>query len=447
MKQLVKKLNSPIRKNILANFYGIGVILFQQILLVPVYISYWGENLYSDWIVLSALSSLFSMSDGGLNTVIQNRFVIKYAAKNYEECKMLMCDNILIITVMCIVCIITTFLCFQLFDITHALNIHVLNRSQSQHIFLALLCNIFFSLYCGIFNPIYKVFHNNAKGVFIDNTAKFISALIILICLIYNISILVMSYLMIIPFFCAIIYKYIDTLSLFRYSLSIKYINLKIFSEVFLPSLSFMSFLGGNFIILQGFTILVNKFFGASTLVTFNTTRTMCNFIKTFLNSIQNSIAPEYSIAYGENNIDRMRSLHRKGIRATLALTLVLIIFFLVFGPTIYQIWTRGQVIFSYPIMSSLLLVLFFDVLWNTSAVSLTATNNHTRIGITYLLLSCLILALAYCLCYSTHNLIVAILTLIIVHGLLSIYALRTSLKLTKDSLLRLLYDSKDKLN
>lgn len=443
MNRLISNFNSPIRKNILANFYGIGVVLFQQIILIPFYISYWGDELYSDWIVLSALSSLFSMSDGGLNTVIQNRFVIKYAEKNYEECKSLMCDNILIITVMFAVCIGAVFLFFHLYDITTFLSIHILSKNEAQCIFIALLCNIFFSLYTGIFNPIYRAFHKNAKGVFIDNTAKFISAFIIFGCLLLETPMEIMSYIMTTPFLCCIIYKYIDTHKLFHYSFSLKYIDLKIFSQVFLPSLSFMSFLGGNFVILQGFTILVNKFFGAGTLVTFNTTRTMCNFIKTFLNSIQNSIAPEYSIAYGEKNIVRMRALHRKGLRTTLILTFALILFLLAFGPFIYHIWTAGQVQFNYPIMSSLLLVLFFDVLWNTSAVSLTATNNHTRIGIMYMVLSCFILYLAYWLCSITGNLIIAILSLLIVHCFLSIYAIRMSLKLTHDKLLPLLYDKK----
>lgn len=438
---IISKFNSPIRKNILANFYGIGIILFQQILLIPFYIFYWGDELYSDWIVLSALSALFSMSDGGLNTVIQNRFVIKYAAKDYEECKTLMCDNILIITIVFIICLGLTTLYFSFFDITTQLNIHVLNKSQSQIIFMALLCNIFFSLYSGIFNPIYRAFHNNAKGVFIDNTAKLISAIIILCCLILRISMVTMSYIMIIPFIFSIFYKWLETSRLFNYSITLKYVDFKLLVEVFLPSISFMSFLGGNFIITQGFTILVNKFFGAETLISFNTTRTMCNFIKTFLNSIQYSVSPEYSIAYGENNTIRMRNLHRKALRTTIVVSLALIFFLLLLGPTIYRIWTGGQIVFSYSIMSSLLLVLFFDVLWNTSAISLTATNNHTKIGLTYLGLSSAILIFAYLLCLLTHNLSLSILSLLIVHGILSIYAIRYSLRLTKDNFISLLFN------
>ena len=91
--------NSPIRKNFLANLFGIGVQLLYQIVLVPFYILYWGNNLYSDWIVLSAITVIFGMSDIGINSVIQNRFSIKYAEGNLSECNTLLSFNFIIISI------------------------------------------------------------------------------------------------------------------------------------------------------------------------------------------------------------------------------------------------------------------------------------------------------------------------------------------------------------
>ena len=74
MQEMKFSLNSPIRKNIIANLFGVGINLINQIVLVPFYIIYWGNDLYADWIVISALTAFFGMSDMGLNSVIQNRF-------------------------------------------------------------------------------------------------------------------------------------------------------------------------------------------------------------------------------------------------------------------------------------------------------------------------------------------------------------------------------------
>ena len=92
-------LRSPIRKNLLANFFGVGVQLLNQIVLVPFYILFWGNDLYSDWIVISALTTIFAISDVGLNNVIQNRFSIKLSEKNFNECNALLTDNFILVFV------------------------------------------------------------------------------------------------------------------------------------------------------------------------------------------------------------------------------------------------------------------------------------------------------------------------------------------------------------
>ena len=86
MKDFIKKriLSSPIRKNVVANLFGVGVNLLNQVVLVPFYILCWGKDLYADWIVITAVTAFFSMSDIGLNNVIQNRFAIKFAENDLK---------------------------------------------------------------------------------------------------------------------------------------------------------------------------------------------------------------------------------------------------------------------------------------------------------------------------------------------------------------------------
>lgn len=61
-----------------------------------------------------------------------------------------------------------------------------------------------------------------------------------------------------------------------------------------------MSFPISNAIIYQGFTFLVNKYFGAASMVEYNTIRTLTSFVKKVVSMIQTSVWPEYSLAYGK---------------------------------------------------------------------------------------------------------------------------------------------------
>ena len=109
-------INSPIRKNIVANLFGIGVNLLNQIVLVPFYIIYWGSDLYSDWIVISALTAFFGISDIGLNSVIQNRFSISYAQGDLKQCNSLLVNNVAIIIIIGAICVISSIAYVSLFD-------------------------------------------------------------------------------------------------------------------------------------------------------------------------------------------------------------------------------------------------------------------------------------------------------------------------------------------
>ena len=73
-------------KNFAASIFGMGVTFLNQIAMVPLFIMYWGIAKYADWILITALSSFFAMTDMGLNRASNNEFVIKYNQKDYDTC-------------------------------------------------------------------------------------------------------------------------------------------------------------------------------------------------------------------------------------------------------------------------------------------------------------------------------------------------------------------------
>ncbi len=91
-------MNVLIIKNLFANVYGVVVNLVFQILLVPLYINYWGKSLYSDWIVITSLTAFFSITNIGLSTVTQNVYSIEYLNNNIKKCNSLIVNNVLLVS-------------------------------------------------------------------------------------------------------------------------------------------------------------------------------------------------------------------------------------------------------------------------------------------------------------------------------------------------------------
>lgn len=425
--------NSPIRKNMLANLFGVGVQLMNQIVLVPFYILFWGNELYSDWIIISALTAIFSMSDVGLNNVIQNRFAIKMQEGNKKECDALLTDNFILVggtlVLTLIGCLIFVYCC----DITDVMTIHLLTRVEASIVFIVLLIKVFIGMFSGIENAIYRSTHNASISTYMDQIGTLAVAFITLGCILGKVSIVIMSILLCIPQIILVVIKYFHARKYYDYSFSFRSANYSLLKEIVVPSLSFMSFPLGNTIVLQGYTLVINSFFGANSVVLYNTTRTLCNFIKTFLGTLQSAVWPEYSIAYGNNDFQLMRHIHRKILKITIVASTVMGGGLLILGPTIYSIWTRNAVTFSFSLMTAYVVALIAESLWTSSSVTLMATNNHTKLGLVYILSSSTCLGIATLFAKAEFPLWTIAATLILMHILIGTTTFKNAFKLLEN--------------
>lgn len=427
--------SSPIRKNIVANFFGVGVQLLNQIILVPFYILFWGNELYSDWIVISALTTIFSMSDVGLNNVIQNRFAVKYTEGNLKECESLITNNIILILATLAITLFGIVFFIGVWDITKVMNLHILTREIANWVFVLLVIKVFVGMLSSVQDAVYRSTHNASVATYMSQVGLLATALITLGCILLKTPVIILCILITLPQLVLIFIKFIHSQKYFAYRFSINSFDYNLLKQIVLPSLSFMSFPLGNTIVLQGFTLVVNNYFGANSVVLYNTTRTLCNFIKTFLGTLQTAVWPEYSIAYGKGDYNLMRHLHRKILKITIVVSGLMGVALLLFGPFIYKIWTHDKVVFSYSLMAVYILVLFTESLWTSSAVTLMATNNHSRLGAIYITSSLVALLIAILFVEINPQLWLVALSLVIMHFIIACYTIKEGFKFTKDSL------------
>lgn len=435
----MKIFNSPLKKNLLANFAGIGVQILNQILLVPLFLRLWDVNLYGDWIVITAISSFFAMSDAGLNSVTSNRFTISYAAGKIEECKSLLANNYLLIIVVGCLSLVGAIGYVAIWDIIPSLGLHQLGRREASFVFVILIAQVFLGMATSVIDVLYRANSLNHIAVNLSNGVRLAEFGVVLMCLIGSASMWLLVLLFQIPRCAVFVYKLWNTRSLFKYRVGPRDVDLGLLKTMVYPSLTFMAFPSGNAIVYQGFTLLVNKLFGAEAVVLFNTTRTLCSFLRQMLATMQQAVWPEYSIAYGKNDVSRMRQLHRRAFSIAVSGGLGIGTGLLVSGPWIYQLWTHGKVPFSHTLMAAFLLVMLIEVMWQTSSVCLMATNNHSRLGIGYVLTAALSISLAAVVSHWSRSLAVIQLCQLAIHVPLSVYAVKQGLTMTEDRLLPLL--------
>lgn len=421
-------------KNIAANFYGIGVNLFSQIVLVPFFISYWGIELYADWIALTAISSFFSMSDIGLNTVTANQYSIYYSKGCTDRCNSLLANNMILILSIWILCLIFGVIVFNVIDIKSTMNLHVVSGNTGIFVLFLLISKIFISMLSSVYTAVYRAKSVAYKTFLIGNTCRLFDAFILLLGIILKLNIGLIACLYCIPSIFQFFFYAINSSLQYNCKVHLSTFDFQLFKKTLIPSVSFMSFPLGYAIIMQGFTLIVNKFFGAENVVLYNTTRTICNFLKVVPNAIKNATWPEFTLAYAKNNIVRMEVLYKKTIYLSLIFIIIAAIFLLTCGNFIYQIWTKNTVIFSFSLMLIYMISIFFNSIWETSGMALMATNQHTRLGILFICLSILAFLIAFSIAPLINSLIPIVFCILLVDVSLSVYSLQRSRKIIYSS-------------
>ena len=436
----MKVLKSPIRKNLGANLFGVSIQFANQIILVPLYLHFWNVGLYSDWIVLSAICSFFTMTDMGLGSVTANKFGMTFSQNKLSLCRILLTNNVILIAIIAIISLLGCGIFISAFEIVSILKLRAISHVSAGYILIALTLHVFIGMLSFVWDAVYRANSQYYKAVHILNISRLSEFLIILFSLVLRLPIELMVTIYLFPKIIVCIYKYFDSKKIFDYRFSFRFFDWGELKKIFLPSITFMTFPLGNAFVLQGLTLVVNQFFGPVAVVTFNTTRTMCNFVKTLLNTIQAAVWPEYTIAYAQKNIDRMRTLHRKVFSMTTLGAILISAFLMAFGKIIYEIWTHGSVVFDYILMLSFLIVLLLHSLYSSSSVTLMATNKHSKTGVAYVILAFFALLLAAAMAHFTHSLPLVELSLLFIYIPLSIYTIKQALEMTNDTISGLLF-------
>lgn len=363
----------------IASWVKILVTIITQVLLVPIFLTYWDVKIYGIWIGLHALVSILSTLDRGFNDYMQYDF-LKIGPKRISKISYVLWSSVSVV-------MLTSLLEFMLIGVLLViLNLSFLNDKSliilsleiKQAFFLlwiswALnnLAGLFFRCLCVFgyyprmswWNVIYSIFTSIAPIYSIMNGGTLVSA----------------SYYTLIGSVLILLIQYIDiTLLLKKNNIlkvrsSFKYGFHKYFISLGLSSRYFLE----NFR-QQGIRILLAPLLGASGLAAFATTRTFNNVALQGLGTIVNPILPEL-----------MRFLHQKEQKKmeasfdTIWLILVALmtfgmIFLQAFAHLLFDIWTKGLITFNPYLFASLSLSVLVYA-WGQPAASIVIGNNLIR--------------------------------------------------------------------
>jgi O-antigen/teichoic acid export membrane protein len=365
--------------------------LGQQILIVPLYLKYWGPavglsqnspSLYGDWLELSSLTSYwFGMADAGMQAFVVNRLTGHYAQEKWQEFR----ADLASAGLMYLLVMSTALLVLISLTLTLPIGEHFQTQGRplapfAATVFGCLGAAVLVQIVSGFVSGLYRAMGQANKSPrvgFIQRSCFLLGTVLVL--LLHgqpqHLALMQLSIAIVAVLWVAYDTQRIDK----RVALTLQGARWKTARGFLAPSFMFLILDLGRGLTIQGMTVVVTETLGSAVL--FNTTRTMANFLRQITTVISNTVWPELTRINARGDKERLVLGHLLVVKLTSVLALIPAAILFFSGTAVYQFWTRGRSVADETLLRLFLVDLVVGTPALASVVILQATSQVRSIA------------------------------------------------------------------
>lgn len=434
---------AALRKRLLGNFgataYAMAVNMVSQLFAIPIFLHFWGNEAYGEWLVVSAIASYLSITDLGLGKVAANKVSMLSAMEDRASASRMLHSAWLFILVMSLIAFLVIATVVPALPLQRWLSLKHFTSNETTITLLLLTGYALLCLQGEIFAAIYRSCSCVPRGVILSSSFRLTDFLVSITVISQTTSTVYLALALLCNRVLANITLYFDSRRLApNLRLGLRHSNMGEIKAMLRPSLAFMCFPIAHSIPAQGMTILIHSLLGSTAVVVFTTVRVLTRVLVQGMNLIKNAVWPEMSQLIAKGDLPRARKVHRFTVQTTLGAAFFGGLFLLLFGRWMIDHWTRNSVNVDLGTLSLFIVGVIINSIWLSSAVVLEATNQHEGLAIRCLAGSLLSMLLAWLL-IPLWDIRGAVAALIAVDVMLVPYVLHRSCLILEESPLALL--------
>jgi len=369
-----------------ATALGPVVTAIVQIVSVPVFLHFWGVKLYGEWLIISAIPIYLALSDLGFGNVAANDMTMLVAAGDRESALETFQSTWALILMTSALVEISILSAIWFLPLTRWLNLSSIGAPEVRLILILFSAYVLFVLQTDLITTGFRCEGNFAYGMLINNVMRLAEFTMTMILVAHGAKPLrVVAVLLAARITGTFLMSWLMLRKSPWLSYGFRFARFASIRRLVSPAIAFMAFPAGSALSVQGMMVVVGIVLGPIAVATFSTMRTLTRFGFQIIEAIKNSVWPELSAAFGAQNWDLARRLHRTACQAALWLSLAAVAFLFVAGDHIFVFWTHGRVIMDVGAFRWLLLGIVANSFWYTSSVVTIASNTHERVAALYL--------------------------------------------------------------
>jgi O-antigen/teichoic acid export membrane protein len=406
-----------------------------QLVQVAVFLRFWSENMYGEWMIVNSIPSYLAFSNIGFGSVASNEMSMLTSAGDQEGALRVFQSCWWLIACLCgsVALLLGPVLYFV--PVSHILRVETISSSDTKWIVFYLGLSVLLGQLEQLMGAAYTCVGRYPYGSFLKSIFSLLafSAMIVTVILGHGPRTTALVY-AIANGFCTVLLGILVRLDIPWLEYGWSHARFSEIRRMAGPAIAFMGFPIGNSLNLQGTLLAVQYALGPTDVVIFGTARQVSRFALQMVQMVNFTFWPELSLAFGAKNEALLRSLHRRACQMALAIAAVVVAFMMSFGPWFLSTWTSHKVPPSRPLLAILLLVVVFYALWSTSSTLVAAINQHQRLAAWYIAGTSVTIVFTYFLAKSRYGLYGAAASLLISEAIMNVYVLPNSLRISKDT-------------
>ncbi len=390
---LLERIQKGVASEIFANLIRVVI----QVTGVPLFLLFWGDESYGEWLILTAILGYLRLSNVGFGQATRNRMAMEVSAGHRDRALVYFQSTSVLFVVVGTLVMALMVLAASVAPVIHDfLNFKTLSIEGLAWSLVILGAVIAINLQVEVLDAGFRCEGHYGLSTFLIMLSELLIFLLIILVMITG-GDLVMG---IACYLFGTLFRFL----LLRFKLyrlgawivfGLSRASWQTIKEFTLPSLAFMAFPLGQAMGLQGTLIIIGAILGPPAVVVFNTVRMLSRYMVHLTVIFGRIGSPEIAFAYGRGDMALVRQVHWQICRIGIWAAVVVCSILALTTPWILKVWTQGQID---PWPGVYLTLLAAVLVWTAHALIanvLQATNNHQRFALVFLIVSAIGLTLA----------------------------------------------------
>lgn len=365
---------------------------------VPLLLSFWGTQLYGEWLMVAAIPTYLAIGDGGFASAASRDMGMRSIAGDREGALAVFQSTwVLLLVISCVVVLLSALLALAA-PLTEWFCFKGIGSDDLRVVLLLLAVHVLVGFQGGLLNGGFWCSGRYPQGMVLWTTVQLfefggLASAVVLgggpvqAAWGYLGGRLIGTFLM-----WLILHRVTPWL---RYGVRVA--TWGVVKRLAAPAFASLAFPLGNALNIQGMRLVVGLVLGPPAVAVFEPIRTLSRFAMQPRAIVSRLMEPEMGIAFGSRDNRLLGELFKRSCQVALWLCLVVCLSLIVAGGGILPFWTAGKISMHWSLYILLLMTAAVNSFWYTALMVPYATNRHTRIAVVY---SAVYGGIAFVVCY-----------------------------------------------